>query len=145
MYYYPGSLEEVLSVRGWDGDGFLALTESLEFSKRMRLIHCDDTSLPTANDQTYHRCMDKMNTRPQVGMVPGVVLIVFLGIFATFTAWALIQFKLRHPSVHSRLLIRRAHSRTKRSLLDMGDAGLIIFSDPPLQTHFLPAGSEDLN
>jgi hypothetical protein len=40
-------------------------------------------------------------------MVPGVILIVFLGIFATFTAWVLVQFKLRHPSVHSRLLIRR--------------------------------------
>jgi amino acid permease len=37
-------------------------------------------------------------------MVPGVILIVFLGIFATFTAWVLIQFKLRHPGVHSRLL-----------------------------------------
>lgn len=32
-----------------------------------------------------------------VGMVPGVVIILFLGIFATFTSWLLIQFKLRHP------------------------------------------------
>jgi amino acid permease len=32
-----------------------------------------------------------------VGIVPGVVLIVFLGVFATFTSWILIQFKLRHP------------------------------------------------
>ena len=32
-----------------------------------------------------------------VGIVPGVILIVFLGIFGTFTSWLLIQFKLRHP------------------------------------------------
>lgn len=32
-----------------------------------------------------------------VGVVPGVVLIVFLGVFATFTSYILIQFKLRHP------------------------------------------------
>jgi len=32
-----------------------------------------------------------------VGIVPGVILIVFLGVFATFTSWILIQFKLRHP------------------------------------------------
>ena len=32
-----------------------------------------------------------------VGLVPGVVLIVFLGAFGLFTAWILIQFKLRHP------------------------------------------------
>lgn len=32
-----------------------------------------------------------------VGMVPGLIVILFLGIFATFTSWLLIQFKLRHP------------------------------------------------
>jgi uncharacterized membrane protein len=32
-----------------------------------------------------------------VGIVPGTILIVFLGVFATFTSWVLIQFKLRHP------------------------------------------------
>lgn len=32
-----------------------------------------------------------------VGIVPGVIVILFLGIFATFTSWLLIQFKLRHP------------------------------------------------
>jgi amino acid permease len=32
-----------------------------------------------------------------VGIVPGVILIVFLGVFATFTSVLLIQFKLRHP------------------------------------------------
>ena len=32
-----------------------------------------------------------------VGMVPGVILIVFLGVWATFTSYLLIQFKIRHP------------------------------------------------
>ena len=32
-----------------------------------------------------------------VGLVPGIVLIVFLGAFGLFTAWILIKFKLRHP------------------------------------------------
>lgn len=32
-----------------------------------------------------------------VGVVPGVIVIVFLGVFATFTSWLLIDFKLRHP------------------------------------------------
>ncbi|MCJ1460734.1 hypothetical protein MMC28_011116 [Mycoblastus sanguinarius] len=45
-----------------------------------------------------------------VGLVPGIVIIVFLGVFGLFTAWILIKFKLRHPEVHN-----------------MGDAGLIIF------------------
>lgn len=32
-----------------------------------------------------------------VGIVPGVIILLFLGIFATFTSWLLVQFKLRHP------------------------------------------------
>lgn len=32
-----------------------------------------------------------------VGLVPGIVIIVFLGVFGLFTAWILIQFKLKHP------------------------------------------------
>ncbi|KAF2838381.1 transmembrane amino acid transporter [Patellaria atrata CBS 101060] len=45
-----------------------------------------------------------------VGIVPGVILIIFLGIFATYTSYLLVQFKLRHPEVHN-----------------MGDAGMILF------------------
>ena len=44
-----------------------------------------------------------------VGLVPGVILITFLGIFALLTAWQLIEFKKNHPEVHS-----------------MGDAGYIL-------------------
>ncbi|EJD42599.1 transmembrane amino acid transporter [Auricularia subglabra TFB-10046 SS5] len=45
-----------------------------------------------------------------VGVIPGVILIVFLGVFAFFTAKLLVDFKLNHPDVHN-----------------MGDAGFIIF------------------
>ncbi|KAF5377573.1 hypothetical protein D9615_005228 [Tricholomella constricta] len=44
-----------------------------------------------------------------IGIVPAVILIVFLGIFGLFTAKLLIDFKLNHPSVHN-----------------MGDAGFIL-------------------
>lgn len=37
------------------------------------------------------------STLAALGVVPGVLIIAFLGIFATFTSWVLIQFKLRHP------------------------------------------------
>ena len=57
-----------------------------------------------------------------VGIVPGVILIVFLGVWATFTSWVLIQFKLRHPQVHN-----------------MGDAGLILFG--PVGREVLAAGT----
>ncbi|KAI1339082.1 transmembrane amino acid transporter [Xylariaceae sp. FL0016] len=57
-----------------------------------------------------------------VGVVPGVVVIFFLGAFATYTAWALIQFKLRHPEVHN-----------------MGDAGMILFG--PIGREILGGGT----
>lgn len=57
-----------------------------------------------------------------VGLVPGVVVIFFLGVFATYTAWVLIEFKLRHPEVHT-----------------MGDAGMIMFG--PVGREILAAGT----
>ncbi|KAH8835356.1 transmembrane amino acid transporter protein-domain-containing protein [Flagelloscypha sp. PMI_526] len=44
-----------------------------------------------------------------VGIVPGTILIIFLGAFALYTSILLINFKLNHPNVHN-----------------MGDAGYII-------------------
>ncbi|KAJ7630676.1 transmembrane amino acid transporter protein-domain-containing protein [Roridomyces roridus] len=44
-----------------------------------------------------------------VGIVPGVLLIAFFGLFALYTAKLLIDFKLNHPSVHN-----------------MGDAGYVL-------------------
>ena len=40
-----------------------------------------------------------------VGLVPGIIVIVFLGVFGLFTAWVLIQFKLRHPEGRSRSFV----------------------------------------
>lgn len=57
-----------------------------------------------------------------VGIVPGVILIVFLGIFATYTSYLLVQFKLRHPQVHS-----------------MGDAGYILAG--PIGREVLASGT----
>lgn len=45
-----------------------------------------------------------------IGAVPGVIIIAFLGVFATYTAWLLVRFKLNHPAVHN-----------------MGDAGYVLF------------------
>lgn len=36
-----------------------------------------------------------------LGIVPAVILIVFLGIFGLYTAKLLVDFKLNHPSVHT--------------------------------------------
>ncbi|KAJ7462643.1 transmembrane amino acid transporter protein-domain-containing protein [Mycena galericulata] len=44
-----------------------------------------------------------------VGIVPALILIIFFGVFALYTAKLLIDFKLNHPGVHS-----------------MGDAGYIL-------------------
>jgi amino acid permease len=32
-----------------------------------------------------------------VGIIPGVILIVFLGVFALYTSLVLVDFKLNHP------------------------------------------------
>lgn len=45
-----------------------------------------------------------------VGLVPGLVLIIFLGSFALFTSWLLIKFKLRHPEGKELFVISHAFS-----------------------------------
>ncbi|OAG38841.1 hypothetical protein AYO21_06872 [Fonsecaea monophora] len=57
-----------------------------------------------------------------VGIVPGVVLIIFLGVFALYTSLVLIDFKINHPEVHN-----------------MGDAGRILGG--PLLREILSAGT----
>ncbi|OAX44817.1 hypothetical protein K503DRAFT_678052 [Rhizopogon vinicolor AM-OR11-026] len=57
-----------------------------------------------------------------VGIVPAVILIVFLGIFGLYTAKLLVDFKLNHPSVHT-----------------MGDAGYIMFG--PVARELLAFGT----
>ncbi|KAF8521255.1 amino acid transporter [Hysterangium stoloniferum] len=62
------------------------------------------------------------NALATVGIIPAVILIIFLGVFALFTAKLLIDFKLNHPNVHS-----------------MGDAGQIIFG--PIGREVLSLGT----
>ncbi|KAI1120744.1 amino acid transporter [Nemania abortiva] len=61
-------------------------------------------------------------TLAAVGVVPGVIIIAFLGAFTTYTAWSLIQFKLQHPTVHN-----------------MGDAALVLFG--PIGREILGTGT----
>ena len=46
-----------------------------------------------------------------VGAVPGLIVLIFCGVFALYTAFLLVDFKLNHPHIHN-----------------MGDAGYILFS-----------------
>ncbi|KAF7339879.1 Amino acid transporter [Mycena venus] len=57
-----------------------------------------------------------------VGIVPAVILIIFFGVFALYTAKLLIDFKLNHPSVHN-----------------MGDAGYVLGG--PVPREILSAGT----
>ncbi|KAI0035925.1 amino acid transporter [Vararia minispora EC-137] len=57
-----------------------------------------------------------------VGVVPSIILTIFLGAFGLFTAKILIDFKLNHPGVHS-----------------MGDAGYILFG--PIGRELLAFGT----
>ncbi|KAI0824185.1 transmembrane amino acid transporter protein-domain-containing protein [Trametes gibbosa] len=62
------------------------------------------------------------NAMAVVGIVPSLILTIFLGMFALYTAKLLIDFKLNHPEVHN-----------------MGDAGYIIFG--PVGREILSAGT----
>ncbi|TFK86399.1 amino acid transporter [Polyporus arcularius HHB13444] len=57
-----------------------------------------------------------------VGIVPSLILTIFLGVFALYTAKLLVDFKLNHPEVHN-----------------MGDAGYILFG--PIGREIFAAGS----
>lgn len=46
----------------------------------------------------------------QLGLIPGIIFILVLGLLATYSGYVIGQFKLRHPAVHS-----------------MADAGYILF------------------
>ncbi|KAI0724390.1 amino acid transporter [Cerioporus squamosus] len=62
------------------------------------------------------------NAMAVVGIIPSLILTIFLGVFALYTAKLLIDFKLNHPEVHN-----------------MGDAGYIIFG--PIGREVLSAGT----
>ena len=52
-----------------------------------------------------------------VGLVPGVILIVFLGVFGLFTSWILIQFKLRHPEGMNAFHLPTLKTRRRKHVL----------------------------
>lgn len=62
-----------------------------------------------------------------IGIVPALILTIFLGVFALFTAKLLVDFKLNHPDVHGMgtgiSLARCALALTALA----GDAGYILF------------------
>jgi len=62
------------------------------------------------------------NAMAAVGIVPSLILTIFLGIFGLFTAKLLIDFKLNHPDVHN-----------------MGDAGMLMFG--PIGREILSFGT----
>ncbi|CCM00885.1 uncharacterized protein FIBRA_02931 [Fibroporia radiculosa] len=62
------------------------------------------------------------NAMAAVGIVPSLVLTIFLGIFGLYTAKLLVNFKLNHPYVHT-----------------MGDAGYIMFG--PIGREVLSIGT----
>jgi len=62
------------------------------------------------------------NAMAAVGIVPSLILTIFLGVFGLFTAKLLIDFKLNHPNVHN-----------------MGDAGHLIFG--PIGREILSIGT----
>ena len=45
-----------------------------------------------------------------IGIVPALIVTLFLGIFALYTSKLLIDFKLRHPQVHSMGALRALHT-----------------------------------
>ncbi|KAK5170175.1 uncharacterized protein LTR77_004760 [Saxophila tyrrhenica] len=67
-----------------------------------------------------------------VGIVPGLILIIFLGVFATYTSWLLVKFKMQHPEVHNMVSMDRwkgsYFSGVENVLIRaQGDAGKILF------------------
>ena len=61
-------------------------------------------SLPSALAVVGEYIYPSSNPSPnpcRIGIVPAVILIVFLGIFGLYTAKLLIDFKLNHPEVHN--------------------------------------------
>jgi hypothetical protein len=73
------------------------------------------------------------------GIVPGVILIVFLGVFALYTSKLLIDFKANHPSVHNMGIYGSMLSSTTDSHLRTGDAGYIMFG--PIGREILSGGT----
>ena len=69
----------------------------------MGCLHCQtrwrsSVSIEMASSPVFDVCSSKHCC---TGIVPSVILTVFLGIFALWTAKLLIDFKHNHPEVHN--------------------------------------------
>ena len=51
--------------------------------------------------RSYHLYALITNANVSLGLVPSLVLTIFLGVFALYTSKLLIDFKLNHPEVHN--------------------------------------------
>lgn len=79
-----------------------------------------------------------------IGLGPGVAVIAFLGIWATYTSWLLIRFKLRHPQVHtmgemnpSLNVSRYAYSSYQGTPATYCSGGLVVNFYPQAQSSLL--------
>ncbi|KAK8079328.1 transmembrane amino acid transporter [Apiospora phragmitis] len=89
---------------------------------KYKTLHWPMVAVLTITEIIANGMLSLPSSLAAVGIVPGIMVILFLGCFATYTAWALIQFKLRHPQVHN-----------------MGDAGQVIFG--PIGREILGGGT----
>jgi hypothetical protein len=74
------------------------------------------------------------------GILPALILTIFLGIFGLYTAILLINFKLNHPGVHN-MGIQNNQKYFQRLALKYyaGDAGYILFGS--IAREILSAGT----
>lgn len=109
---------------GYTGPGFVddVFGEEKDHAIKYKTLAWPMVALLMITEIVSNGMLSLPSSLAAVGVVPGVIVIFFLGAFATYTAWALIQFKLRHPEVHN-----------------MGDAGMIIFG--PIGREILGGGT----
>jgi len=76
--------------------------------KSMNWLHCGIIMIAETISLGILSLPEVLNT---VGLIPGLILIIGLGAFATYSGYVIYQFKLRYPDVH-----------------DMADAFEILFT-----------------
>ena len=78
---------------------------SYQFTKTQKCAGTDqpvrETSAVMVAETVSLGILSLPSTLKAVGIVPGVILMIGLGIIATYTGYVLGQFKLRYPHVHT--------------------------------------------
>jgi hypothetical protein len=87
MTYYPEQFVSLLMIAEIVSNGMLSLPSTLAVVGSVVLSH-----------ETLYMISNPFSG---AGIVPGVVLIVFLGIWGLYTAKLLVDFKINHPEVHN--------------------------------------------